>query len=102
MRTDGHGTWREASVAPRRRTTLSDAVDAKNQASTRADAAPSGFFSISGFTENMMQQASIVSLTPAGGFPMVRTCVDTVTKLPRLAHTTRRRSDSLVDGVTVA
>jgi hypothetical protein len=28
--------------------------------------------------------------------------IDTVTKLPRLAHTTRRRSDSLVDGVTVA
>ena len=64
--------------------------------------APSGFFSISGFTENMMQHASIVSLTPAGGFPMVRTCVDTVATPPRLAHTTRRRSDSLVDGVTVA
>ena len=77
-----------------------DAV--RNGSKKDTDPIPSGFFSISGFTLNMMQQASIVSLTPAGGFPMVRTCVDTVTKLPRLAHTTRRRSDSLVDGVTVA
>ena len=28
---------------------------------------------------------------------MVRTCVDTVTKLPRLAHTTCRLSQSLFD-----
>ena len=27
--------------------------------------------------------------------------MDTVTKLPQLSHATRRRSDSLVDGVTV-
>ena len=54
--------------------------------------APSGFFSISGLTLNMMQHASIVSLTPAGGLPMVRTCVETVATRPRLAQ---RRADAL-------